>query len=155
MPQLDNPQHERFCQSVASGKSHKDAYIRAGYKLPKDDRGAGNATRMAKRPHIAARIKEIQAHQAARIGVTVDKLVAQLDRMYNLAAKVKHPAAGVGAVMGKAKLLGLIIEKAEVETVVRKPMREPTDKKSMSVEEWQKKFAPAHLKPDTKPEGSA
>jgi hypothetical protein len=69
-------------------------------------------------------------------------LVKQLDEMYMLAKKVKHPAAGVGAVLAKGKLLGLVVDRAEIDATIRKPSRVPTEDKTMSMEEWQQKFAP-------------
>lgn len=64
--------------------------------------------------------------------------------MLRLARRQKHPAAGVGAIMGKAKLLGLIVEKGEATdgSAARRPMREPTEAKEMSMDEWTEKFAP-------------
>lgn len=58
------------------------------------------------------------------------------------AIRCENPSAGVSAIMGKAKLLGLIVDWAEVATTVRKPLREPGEVKQMTIEEWQDKFAP-------------
>jgi phage terminase small subunit len=74
--------------------------------------------------------------------VTVDSLVAELDEMLHLAIECENPSAGVSAVMGKAKLLGLIVDKAEVGTTIRKPSREATEERQMTLEEWQRRFAP-------------
>ena len=62
--------------------------------------------------------------------------------MFKLSLATKQPSAGVGAVMGKAKLLGLVIDKPETAETVRRPMRHPGDDKNMSMDEWRKKFAP-------------
>ncbi|RJT38686.1 hypothetical protein D3227_15575 [Mesorhizobium waimense] len=59
----------------------------------------------------------------------------------------KLPAAGVAAIMGKARLLGLVVDKTEVATVIRKPARSPTTDTRMSLEEWQAKFAPKRVDP--------
>lgn len=143
MPVLPNPRYERFAQGVAKGKSQHDAYIYAGYsagKAAKDVRS--NAGTLARKPEVAARIAELQDGQAKRIGVTVDHLVAELDDMLRLAKRVKHPAAGVGAILAKGKLLGLIVDKAEVDATIRKPAREATDQQQMTMDEWKAKFAP-------------
>lgn len=153
MPQLDNPQYEKFAIGRASGKSLRQAYAHAGFKA-EADKHSGNALVLAKRPEVAARIKELQADQAQRIGVTVDSLVREYDQMIAIAKKSKQAGAGVGAISAKAALLGFNVNRTEHEVVVRKPMREPTDRKSMSIEEWQEAFTPAHLKA-AKPEGSA
>jgi phage terminase small subunit len=148
MPVLKNPRYERFAQGVAKGKSQHDAYIYAGYapnQKPKDVRS--NAGTLARRPEIAERIIELQEKQAKRVGITVDALLGELDEMFKLAKRVKHPAAGVGAVLAKGKLLGLIVDKAEVEGTIRKPARRPTTDRQMTMEEWQKKFAPEGVLP--------
>jgi phage terminase small subunit len=143
MPILTNPRYERFAQGIAKGKSQHDAYIYAGYapnQKPKDVRS--NAGTLARKPEVAARIEELLSKQANRVGVTVDALLLELDEMFKLAKRVKQPSAGVGVVVAKAKLLGLITDKVEVEGNIRKPARRPSEKTTMSVEEWKAKFAP-------------
>lgn len=71
-------------------------------------------------------------------------MVADLEDMRKLAIACKSPAAGVAVVMGKAKLLGLIVDKAEVDAVVRKPARSLTDETHMSLEEWERRFRPSN-----------
>jgi hypothetical protein len=44
--------------------------------------------------------------------------------------------------MGKAKLLGFVIDKAEIDATYRKPSRRPIEDKKISLEEWKEKFAP-------------
>jgi hypothetical protein len=44
--------------------------------------------------------------------------------------------------MAKAKLLGLVVDKAEVATTLRKPLRESGAYKPMTLAEWQEKFQP-------------
>jgi len=142
MPVLPNARYERFAQGVARGKTQHEAYRFAGFAPNaelKDMRA--NAGKLARRPDVAARIVELQERQASRIGVTVDALVAELDDMLKLAKRVKHPAAGVGAILAKGKLLGLVVERQEFEGTIRKPSRTPTEDKQMTLAEWQKKFA--------------
>lgn len=143
MPVLVNPRHERFAQGIAKGKSQHEAYIYAGFapnQAPKDCRS--NAGVLARRPEVAARIAELLAKQAKRVGITVDALLEELQDMLSLAKRVKHPAAGVGAILAKGKLLGLITDKTEAEINFRKPVRRPGAETEMSMDEWQKKFAP-------------
>lgn len=143
MPVLPNARYERFAQAVAKGKTQHDAYKYAGFapnQQSKDLRS--NAGKLARKPDVAERIVELQEKQARRIGVTVDALIEELDDMLKLAKRVKHPAAGVGAILAKGKLLGLIVDRAEFEGTIRKPSRTPTADTQMSMEEWRKKFAP-------------
>lgn len=143
MPVLSNPRHERFAQAIARGKSQNDAYKACGYEAGTSAANVhSNAGKLARRPQVAERITELLSKQATRIGVTVDQLVAELDDMLKLAKRVKHPAAGVGAILAKGKLLGLIVDKAEIEGSIRKPARRPTADSKMSMEEWQTQFSP-------------
>lgn len=141
MQPLENPRHEKFALLVAAGKPYEKALLEAGYGS-----SAKNAKRdgwaLAKKELVAQRIADLQERHAKRLNVTVDKLVADLDTMFELAKTMKHPAAGVGAVMSKAKLLGLVVDKKEVTTTTRKPLREPEEASRMSLDEWLKKFAP-------------
>jgi len=141
MPVLANIRYERLAQNLAQGMPQHEAFTKAGFQM-KASANRSDASKAANRPEIRARVAELLERQAKRIDVTIDKLVEELDLMFKLSLATKQPSAGVGAVMGKAKLLGLVIEKAEVETTVRRPMRTPGDDKKMSMDEWKKKFAP-------------
>lgn len=144
MPKLRNARHELYAQGLAKGLTQKVAYIEAGFRST----GNGidvNANRLLKNPTVAARLAELLQKHARKVEVTVESLVAELDEMRRKAIELKQVAAGVAAIMGKAKLLGLITDKIDMD-VVRKPMREPGDyPKQMSLDEWQKKFAPKRL----------
>lgn len=141
MPMLSNARYERFAQGIAKGKSQPDAYVYAGYN-PSAKNKDTNAGHVARRPEVAARVAELLAKQQQRIGVTVDALVLELDEMFKLAKRTKQPAAGVGAILAKGKLLGLITDRVESETTVRKPARRPTSETQMSLDEWKDKFEP-------------
>lgn len=66
-------------------------------------------------PKIAARLAELKAAHVERHEVTVDDLIRELEEARSIAmsGKRQQPAAMVAASMGKAKLLGLIVDKAE------------------------------------------
>ncbi|MDX8492703.1 terminase small subunit [Mesorhizobium sp. VK22B] len=136
-----NARQERFCLGLAEGLPQSRAYVQAGYAAC-GNAAEVSASQLLRNPKVAARLAELQASAARRSEITVDDLVAELDDMRKLATACKNPAAGVAAVMGKAKLLGLIVDKAEIEATVRKPAREPTDDKRMSLEEWERRFRP-------------
>ncbi|MCZ8546317.1 terminase small subunit [Mesorhizobium qingshengii] len=136
-----NTRQEQFCHGLVEGLPQSRAYIKAGYTA-RGNAAEVEASKMVRLPKVAARIAELRADAARRSEITVDDLVDELNLMFKLALATKNPAAGVTAVMGKAKLLGLIIDKAEVATTQRKPMREPGYDGQLSLEEWQAKFAP-------------
>lgn len=139
-----NPRQEMFVQHLLEGRTQKDAYSKAGYSASGNSAEVA-AARLFRNVQVAARVAELQARAARRSEVTVDSLVQELDEILQLATKLGQPAAGVGAIMGKAKLLGLIVDRAEVSAVVRKPSRTPTTDKSISMEDWVKTFAPRRV----------
>ncbi|WP_224543681.1 terminase small subunit [Mesorhizobium sp. CA16] len=136
-----NTRQERFCLGLAEGLPQSRAYIEAGYAA-RGNAAEASASQLLRNPKVAARIAELQAAAARRSQITVDDLVAELEDMRKLAITTKNPAAGVAAVMGKAKLLGLIVDRAEVATTMRKPLREPNEAERMSLDDWTAKFAP-------------
>ncbi|MGY3327479.1 phage terminase small subunit [Mesorhizobium sp. USDA 4775] len=139
-----NTRQERFCLSLAEGLPQSRAYVDAGYAA-RGNAAEASASQLLRNPKVVRRLAELQTKAARRSEITVDDLIAELDDMLKLARATKNPSAGVTAIMGKAKLLGLIVDKAEVATTLRKPLRMPGDREQMSLEEWTAKFAPRRL----------
>ena len=105
---LQNPRHERFAQEIAKAKTATAAMAAAGYTDPR------NSTRLMKNDEIRRRIAELQARGAERAEVTLASLLAELDAARQLALKLGQCSAAVAAVMGMAKLTGLIIDRREI-----------------------------------------
>ena len=80
MPVLKNAKYELFAQYLAQGLKQADAHEKAGFK-----RNDGNASKLAAKPEIDARIKELKeigAEKAAvAIGVTKEKITAELAKL--------------------------------------------------------------------------
>ena len=110
MGPLKNSKRERFCQLRLEGKTLEQAYAGAGYN---PDKGA--ACRMAKKPDIIQRMRELHVSALAKSEVTVESIAAQLDADRALAIKQKNPSAAVSATVAKAKLYGLMTDKAVVQ----------------------------------------
>lgn len=108
MPILSNPRHEAFAQALAKGKSAAEAYVLAGYK-PND----GNAIRLKGNERVAARLAELQGKAAERAVLTAEDIAKQLDEDRTFARENGAAAAAVSATMGKAKVLGLIVDRSE------------------------------------------
>jgi hypothetical protein len=109
MPTLQNPRHEKFAQEFAAGKSAAEAYERAGYV-----KNSGNCIRLKGNERIAARVAEIQYGGAARAEVTIASVLGELEEARTFAKEKSNPSAMVSATMGKAKILGLVIDRREV-----------------------------------------
>ena len=80
MSVLKNAKYELFAQYLAQGMKQADAHEKAGFK-----RNDGNASKLAAKPEIDARIKELKeigAEKAAvAIGVTKEKITAELAKL--------------------------------------------------------------------------
>lgn len=103
---LKNPRHERFSQLLFEGKTQDEAYEKAGYKP-----SAPNAARLTRNDKVQARLAFLQSQAAERAVVTVEDIATQLDEDRTFARNRKAPSAMVQATMGKAKVLGLIINR--------------------------------------------
>ena len=93
----------------------------AAYKRAYDAEGMQDTTIHVKASELLAngkvrvRVDELQAELAARHEITVDTLVEELDEARVKAmADDKGASAAVGAILGKAKLLGFLTDKHEV-----------------------------------------
>lgn len=108
------PKQEAFAQAYIETGNASEAYRRAYNASNFNDNAlAVQASKMLKHPKVALRIAELKAELQKRHEVTVDTLVAELEEARSLALKIEAPAPAVAATMGKGKLLGLIVDRAE------------------------------------------
>ena len=116
MPKLENHKHELFAQALAKGEPSAAAYVQAGYSF-----NEGNASRLKSNEKVIARVAELQERGAKRAEVTIASLVEELEQARLAALKAPTPQSGaaVTASMGKAKLLGLVVDKSESTVNVR------------------------------------
>jgi hypothetical protein len=109
MPVLANARHERFAQELAKGATQIAAYETAGFKP-----NQGHAARLASNGMVAARIAELKGAAAERAIVTIYDIADQLDEDRQFAREMEVPGAAITATMGKAKVLGLLVDRTEV-----------------------------------------
>jgi phage terminase small subunit len=109
MPALTNRRQELFAQFVARGIVPLRAYPMSGYKAHHAE-----PYRVRGYPCVKARIAELMAPVTRKTRVTLDSLVAELDEARAQAQATGNAAAMVAAVVGKAKLLGLMVKRTEV-----------------------------------------
>jgi hypothetical protein len=121
MPVLPNPRHEAFAQAIFVGLCSPNiyptrgyAYNAAGYRA-KDAGKAGGSAEVAacnllKKIKIFDRVRELQAQAAERAQESADKCVQELNQLRRDAHSDKAYGAAVAAVMGKAKILNLIVD---------------------------------------------
>lgn len=108
MPALFNYRQERFAQCLAEGKTADEAYKEAGYT-----ENRGNATRLKANEVIKKRVAELLGDLAVKAEVTVESLVAELDKVLAIAVETRQVSGAVAAIKEKAVLLGLRVEKSE------------------------------------------
>ena len=61
--------------------------------------------------YVSVRVMELQQAAQERTLVTVESLTKELEAARKLASKLKNAAAMTGAIMGKAKLNGLLVDR--------------------------------------------
>jgi len=118
MPVLKNARAELFAQAVANGMMLEQAYTAAGFTENKK----GNPSRLRNRIEVDRRITELLSKRASKviekvaieIEYTREKLLAELESARKVAEKAKNGSAMATATLGKAKILGLIIDRREV-----------------------------------------
>src|SRR5215471_3806807 len=127
MPALDNPRWERFAQAIVEGLANGDrkpysqgrAYIAAGYTAKDQGKRGGSAECAASRllnrvKPILERVRELQAIAARNAAETAEKMARELNEIQYEARADKAHAAAVSAVLGKAKVLNITVEKHEI-----------------------------------------
>jgi phage terminase small subunit len=133
-----NPRQQRFCEGVVSGLPASRAYVEAGYSSRSPDQEASNLVR---NPKVASKIAELQAKAAKKAEKTVADVIADLDRLRDEAFATGQIAAGVSAVMGAARILGMIVDKSQVEQLQHKPAPLPTQILELTEAEWVEQFS--------------
>jgi hypothetical protein len=113
MPVLSNSKHELFCQHLALGKTASEAYELAGYKPSRS-----NASVLKANQNISDRLSEIlqqsERKVVQQIEYTRESLLAELEAARQTARDRGNASAMVSATIGKARVLGLIIDRREV-----------------------------------------
>ena len=107
---------EKFCMVYIETGNASEAY-RQAYNTGKMSNDAVNveASRLMDNPTVSLRLEELKNKHAKRHEITVDTLLAELEenRQAALSAMVVQSSAATAATMGKAKLLGLLVDKQE------------------------------------------
>jgi len=107
---------ERFCMVYVETGNASEAYRQAYNAENMSNEAIGvEACRLLDHPSVSLKIKELKSGHTKRHELTIDDLVAELEeaRQAALSAMVVQSSASVAATMGKAKLLGLVVDKNE------------------------------------------
>lgn len=106
------PKQTRFCDAYIETGNASEAY-RQVYRVEKMKPATikRNACELMKNNNITTTIFRLQESHRERHNVTVDSLCVELEEARSLAIKSIQASAAVTAIMGKAKLHGLGVEK--------------------------------------------
>jgi hypothetical protein len=128
------PQQRKFVEAILKGMTQQDAYKKAGYRVNR-----GNAVRLKTKENVAKALAAAKAEAAAKTVNTTASIVAELEQARILALQDGMYGPAVAASLGKAKLLGLIIDRAQVD-VLHRPAPIPTDVLELSEDQWRRQF---------------
>ncbi len=111
------PKQEHFARLYVETGNASEAY-RQAYNAGnmKPETVTNEAYKLLQSPDISAMVDDLKAEARQRHRVTVDDLLHELEqaRAAALAAPTPQSSAAVSATMGKAKMLGLLVDKAEI-----------------------------------------
>jgi len=143
--QARDQRYELFCWGIVKGLSQADAYRNAGYSRSGKKPSMRHLTVLMKKPAIIRRIEELRANMRYKLKISVESLVVDLVDSRQRAIKAGEIGNEINATMAIARLLGFLVEKNELVLAIAKPLPVPTKELDLSIEEWQKRWAPKEL----------
>jgi len=115
MPKITDKQ-ERFCHGIVSGLSQAEAY-RQAY----DVKGRSTKTvwehssRLADNVKVMARIAELRAPIAKKVGITLESHLDELAKLRDIAVSKDQISAAVTAEVARGKAAGVHVEKSQID----------------------------------------
>jgi hypothetical protein len=100
-----------YIETGSAAKAYRQVYDHNGNDATA--RRCGHA--VLHRSKVVALITDLQTNHRERHKVTVDGLTWELDKARTLAMDSGNAAAAVQAIMGKAKLHGLLVDRTQIE----------------------------------------
>lgn len=120
------PKQEKFCLVFHATSNATEAYRKAyRTKNMAEDTINNQAYKLKQNPHIAARLEDLKKEDRERNKITIESLTSELEEARKLSIGFEQMSAAINAIMGKAKLHGLLVEKL-IKTEV--PLSEINDK---------------------------
>ena len=109
------PKQEAFARAYIETGNASEAYRRAyDAENMKPEAIRVEACRLLADPNVTLMTNQLKAEAKERCMVTVSSLTEELEEARALALQEGQPSAAVSASMGKAKLHGLLVDKAEL-----------------------------------------
>lgn len=115
------PKQADFVRWYFELRNASEAYKRAYNSNAKPNTLHRKANDLLKHPVIKAEIKTMQEQARERNQVTIDNVVDELEEARQVAKQSGNASAMVSATLGKAKVLGLVVDKQETSTKTLTP----------------------------------
>lgn len=108
------PKQDEFARAFVETGCASTAYRRAyNCENTKDKSVHENACKLLRHAKVAPRIEQLMQRVQKRHDVTLDSLTRELDEDREGAREAGQYSAAISAVLGKAKLHGLIVDKSK------------------------------------------
>ena len=110
------PKQEKFAQEYVALGNASEAYRRSYNVKPttKDKSVHENASRLLNDVMVSSRVQQIKASIVQRHELTIDDILDELEEAREMGKITQQSSSMVSASMGKAKLLGLIVDRKEI-----------------------------------------
>lgn len=111
---------EAFCQAIVSGMSQADAY-RAAYNAGKM-KPAGvqvNASKLMADTKVALRVETLRKPVVEKMQYGLEQAMAEAAEAFQMSKKRENGGAMTAAVLLRAKLNGLLVEKVQLDATVK------------------------------------
>ena len=111
-----NARRELFSQLVAQGKVLGEAYVLAGFKPNTGNPSTLNSKKEVQRrvaEILSARNRKVLEKTAHEVETTREKVLGELEEARQIAKRARNGSAMAMCSLGKAKVLGLIIDRRE------------------------------------------
>lgn len=142
-PELDvlTRKERMFVLLLDAGRPQRHAFKEAGYKAEGDFDTKASA--LTKKPQVCQALAALASRALARHEGALDRLLRQLNEVREacLAAEPIQGTAAVNALMGQARLLGLITDKQVLE-IQHKPALSGSKVLELDEVEWRRQFTP-------------
>src|SRR5262245_26319832 len=142
-----NARQEKFARLLAEGMPQSRAYVEAGYEA-RGNSAEAHASALVRIGKVAFRLAELRAENANASKITVQSVTQMLIAAYELSMTERQGGAATQAAMGLAKPHGFLVDRQQIEAVIHKPFRTPTDRTEMTLEEWAETFGRRQIELD-------
>jgi hypothetical protein len=140
-PVILSDKRERFIRGIIQGLSQRAAY-QAVYPNASPAAADAAASRLLRMNKVQARLEQIRQAEAAAAKIDLPYLTGLLTASYRLGLQTNQSSAATQAAMGLAKLHGFLIERHQIDAVVRRPASSPESPDEMSESKWLEDYGP-------------